>query len=323
MKTINIPCFYHPTTIIFLDDNKKFLDALELSLIGSDKYIFLTSPDDAIKLIESGEEDVNKETLKIMDASHIDKVGKRIIDFDVDNIHKAIYNRDRFKYAAIAVVDYEMPDMTGIEFCRKLKDKQIFKIMLTAEADKHTAVKAFNEGIINKFILKQCDNFNEDLIKDINELKNRYFIELSKTLVDNLGIELRNLLNNSIFQKIFNEVLSDAKAIEYYLVDGSGSFLFLDKDANPSWLIIRSKKDFENQIKILDGFDAPPSLIKSLKNKQKVLFLLSEVEYKKPIEQWSDHLFEASPLGDDYYYSFIKGKISNSIKWPLIEIGAK
>ena len=57
-----------------------------------------------------------------------------------------------------------MPDINGIEFCQNLKDKKVFKIMLTAEADSNIAIKAFNDGLINKFILKTTEHLHQGVL---------------------------------------------------------------------------------------------------------------------------------------------------------------
>ena len=95
-----------------------------------------------------------------------------------------IYDKKRFDHVAILVVDYEMPDINGIEFCQKLKERKIFRIMLTAEADKDTAIKAFNNGLIDKFILKTNEELYLEITFAVQELTQRYFKEISGSIIN-------------------------------------------------------------------------------------------------------------------------------------------
>ena len=62
--------------------------------------------------------------------------------------------------------------------------------------------------------------------------------------------------------------------------------VFLDKDANPTWLIVRHNKELDEQVELLQGYDLPEQIMESVAKKEKILFLLSEKDYKKPISEW-------------------------------------
>ncbi|HHU0007774.1 TPA: response regulator, partial [Legionella pneumophila] len=110
-------------------------------------------------------------------------------------------------------------------------------------------------------------------------------------------------------------VLIQAQAVEYYLVDNSGSFLFLDKDAKPTWLIIRHAKELSEQLDLMQGYELPEQTMAAVVKKEKILFLLSEKEYKKPIAEWINYLFDAQKLDNNYYYSITKDHLTDSLDW--------
>jgi hypothetical protein len=103
--------------------------------------------------------------------------------------------------------------------------------------------------------------------------------------------------------------------VEYYLLDASGSYLFLDKSGFPTWLIIRHAQDFYNQIDILSGLEASPDMIKCLEDRTQLLFLLDENEYQQSIDEWHNSLFDAKPLTDSVWYAIGKGPLNKSIAW--------
>ena len=59
---------------------------------------------------------------------------------------------------SVIVSDMRMPEMNGIEFLVKVKEESpdVVRMMLTGNADQHTAVNAINEGNIFRFLNKPC-----------------------------------------------------------------------------------------------------------------------------------------------------------------------
>ena len=49
-----LACFYHPIKVIFLDDNRAFLDALDLEFSSKFNILTLTNSDQAFHLLNRG-----------------------------------------------------------------------------------------------------------------------------------------------------------------------------------------------------------------------------------------------------------------------------
>lgn len=71
-------------------------------------------------------------------------------------------------------------------------------------------------------------------------------------------------------------------------------------------------------VEMLEGYPSSDAVSLPLQRREKILFLLSENEYKQPIADWDKYMFEATKLGENYYYSVIKQKISSSIDWDKV-----
>ncbi|HAT1722151.1 TPA: response regulator [Legionella pneumophila] len=308
-------CFYHPIKVIFLDDNRAFLDALDLEFGEKFNILTLTNSDKAFQLIDNDSQDVSQSIFKLMNDVNLDTTNDRVIGFDVSKMLNLIYDKARFEHAPLLVVDYQMPAINGIEFCKRLKERKVFKIMLTAEADKDTAIKAFNNGLIDKFILKTSENLYPEITLAVHDLTQRYFRELTKNIVNAYENSINDLFDNELYQQLFANVQTQAQSVEYYLVDNSGSVVFLDKDAKPTWLIIRHVKELSDQLDLMQGYELPEQTMAAVAKKEKILFLLSEKEYKKPIAEWVNYLFDAQKLDNNYYYSITKDHLTDSIDW--------
>ena len=255
---------------------------------------------------------------KLIKDVNADTTTDRVIGFEVSNMLNHIYDDARFDQVAILVIDYEMPEINGIEFCQKIKEKQIYRIMLTAEADKDTAIKAFNNGLIDKFILKTTEDLYLEIALAIEELTQRYFMKLSSGIINEHISSITTLFRNESYLQLFTKVLLQVEPVEYYMVDNSGSFLFLDKNATPTWLIIRHDKELDEQLELLQGYDVPDKILESIAKKEKILFLLSEKEYKKPIGEWIGHMFDSKKLDNNYHYSIVGGQLTDSIDWSRV-----
>jgi len=60
----------------------------------------------------------------------------------------------------LVISDHNMPDMTGVEFFRLIRERHphVCRIMLTADPNRETIIRAVNEGEIYRFIPKPWDN---------------------------------------------------------------------------------------------------------------------------------------------------------------------
>ena len=165
-----IPCMQFPTTTIFLDDDIHFLDVINLRT--SNKFItkLFSCPYEAYEKLTI------KNQLKINIFEKSDDIESENIGTTLDESESLIKikwgslinvakNEERFRIPTVIVVDYNMPNINGIEFLKKIKDMNIKKIMLTGEADQQVGIDAFNDGLINRFITKNtkklycCSNF--------------------------------------------------------------------------------------------------------------------------------------------------------------------
>ncbi len=101
---------------------------------------------------------------------------------------------------AVVVSDMRMPEMDGIQFLEKVKERapDIVRIMLTGNADQETAINAVNKGNIFRFLTKPCpdDLFTKTLEAGIEQYR---LITAEKEL-------LEKTLNGSI--NVLTEILS-------------------------------------------------------------------------------------------------------------------
>lgn len=306
-------CFYHPVKVVFLDDNQAFLDALSFEFCDHKNMVMLTNPDEAMALISQSREDLYSKDIER------NIIGRYDDESDLQNsrLVDTIFDNARFDNVAVLVVDYDMPQITGVQFCEKLKNINIFKILLTAEADKDVAINAFNKGVIDKFILKGTSNLHQEITTAINELTEKYFYEYSKEFLKKGGSSLKAIINDESYKKVFSDVLNISEAVEYYLVDRLGSFLFLSKYAEPTWLIVCDQRKSDENVDLLLAYEFDENTVDKIRQKNCILFLFSDGERMEASKNWEKYIFEAKKLDDSHSYSIVGVKI-NSIPWQNI-----
>ncbi|MCL5071242.1 MAG: response regulator, partial [Actinobacteria bacterium] len=68
----------------------------------------------------------------------------------------------------------------------------------------------------------------------------------------------------------------------------------------------------------LKDYSFPDELIKKIKEKENILFLFSENEYKEDLVEWKKYIFESQKLDDNYNFSIVVGNLTNSIDWDKV-----
>jgi len=310
-RTLSCCCI--PSTVLLIDDKITFLENMSLNLDTQLIYKLFDKPLEALRYLK---EDYHPSSivntwLSIFEDFEDDAdLTHQLINVDIASIHKIIYAPCRFRRISTVLVDYAMPCMNGLDFCRQLSETKIKKALVTGEADFRTAVNAFNEGVIDKFIVKDTPDFFEQINSTIHELQHCYYQDLTSIVIRNLATNPNSCFCDKTFIDFFYQLTHQHAVAEFYLVDKFGSFLFLDFEGNISWFIVKSEKDLEDYYDIALENDAPASVINALRCRGKVPFFFTESDQEEPVNNWGRFLHPAHKLEgkNTYYYSYIEGK---------------
>ncbi len=305
-------CFFFPTITLILDDNDSFLESMVLALKGKFLTRISTSAEEALQIIA-----VNSST-NYFDKGCFDVAIKNIendnedtivtMGINIKEISMQLFNSNRYSLISNILLDYSMPKINGLDFCSRLTQSKIIKMMLTGEADLSTAVTAFNNGLINMFFQKGCDNMLELIDSAINDAQCLYFERIGTPLIDAICGNNNHILKNDYYWNYFNKLCSKLNIVEYYLIDRNGSFLLLDENAKPYWFIIRTEQDFISLHEIAIGNNAIKSIISNIHRRIKIPLLMSESAQKLPVNCWENYLYKVEyfPNLKEVYYILIE-----------------
>lgn len=309
-----IPSFLFPTTVLMIDDNVEFLKSVAIGLPASSAtYNFYSDPRVALKFLNERYEQ-NPYPQSIVNMLDEEEFEHRTLDVNVRDIYRIMYNRARFQQISTVVVDFHMPGMDGIEFCKSIKDPNIQKILLTSIVDESKAIEVLNEGLINTFIRKQSPNIMQQLNQALAQAQNRYFSNLSQIIQQVINFSpAESALADPAFIKLFHQVAKDVGAIEYYLTEFMGSFVFLDADGNHYGLFTRIKDQLDFFCEAKEAEDAPKEVIEAIKAGEQILCYHSDSTCTLPDgRMWEQYLFDATKISgiNEYFCAFGPGMLN-------------
>lgn len=300
-----IPSFCFPTTVLMIDDSVEFLKSVAIGLPAeSATYNFYTDPKVALKMLNENYhgDEIASDLVKMIDEEEFEH---RTLDVNVRDIYRIMYNKTRFQQISTVVVDYHMPGMDGIEFCKSIKNPNIQKILLTSIVDENKAIEVLNEGLINTFIRKQSPNVIQLLKQALAQAQKRYFLNLSQVVHQVLSLATEeSALSDPAFVELFHRVAKDFGAVEYYLTECLGSFVFLDADGNHFGLFARIKEQIDFYCESKEAESAPKEIIESLRAGNKILCHHIENNCSLPDGRvWEQYLYDAHKIsGKNQYF---------------------
>lgn len=316
MQHYSIPTCYFPSTALFIDDSRDFLLNFVLQLDEGLAYRMFDSPFDALDCIHTkrGESEMlSQRCLSEYKETKNCPLTNQTINLNLAAIHAEIYNPRRFAEISVVVVDYAMPGMDGIEFCRRIADTDIKKILLTGKADEKVAIEAFNQGLIHRYIQKSDPLAAELITKSIYELQWQYFQAMSDMIVRMLSVTSPSCLYDKQFAEFFKQLREEKGIVEYYLADNSGSFLLLDDDARVSFLIVKNQSDLRLHYDLARDNGVDGQVLEQLLSGEKIPCLWQANSLNS---NWENNLVAAHALkGDDtYYYAYVQGPALFEVK---------
>lgn len=307
-----MPVCYHPTTVLAVDDDVLFLKNLAIEFSEKQALLCFDKPNEAMKYVKE-----KHHYLPFTTRCLIEENNKVILNFMA--IRNEIYNDNRFKEIIISVTDYDMPHTTGIELIKNMEFphevSQYAHIILTGKISAEFKEKIASISMQKEYIGKGDPRYIDKLLaliaKRLAKIYQWYSYSPARILSRNNDEKTTSLFDGN-FANIFNLYIKENNVCEFYLFDKQGSYLFLDDNANLSWLFIRNETGIENTIQLAKKYRAPPSTIEAIKSKQFILSLYEKEDFenKKNIV-WDKYLLPANVFETNAkYLSFFPNLIA-------------
>ena len=257
--------FQFPTTVVMIDDHEKYLQVVPLMLDPLLRVANYSSPKLALaELAQRETRDVPGGGWLYRWQEHASP-NRELMALDVDTIYRTMYDPARFAEVSVVVVDQVMPEMNGLEVCRRLTNPHIGKVLLTGRADDATAIEAFNSGLIDRFIRKNDAAAMQQLQQAIDALQLRYFERAGVAVSDAMALGKLGFLGDRVFVPILHEVLKTFAAVECYLHVNPTGLLLLSEHASARFLLVQTDDDLRTHYEIASDLNAPVDVLSALR----------------------------------------------------------
>jgi CheY-like chemotaxis protein len=313
--TLLISPLFHPTTTILIDDNETFLKGLSLELDDDAIYHTFSNPKEAlVYCTENADITPIDDSYLVADTESPDP-SEQNVTLHTTELKTALLKPERFDVISVIVVDFSMPQLTGVEFIDQLrtqvKNKFAKIIMVTGEADHSLAVKLFNDKKIDKFFLKNEVNLMSKVCVAINEMQQAYFLDLCTTLFSSIVEKTTPILNDAAFANVFAKIKTDLNIVEHYLCENTGSFILVDKEGALTVLAVRTQEDLAMYADLAEDQKVPAELVKRILHGSLLPFFGTFEKFiASRRDDWvvNTHLGKKVPGREGYYYSVIESR---------------
>jgi CheY-like chemotaxis protein len=298
--------YRHPTTCLVVDDDTRYLESFAHRY--GDALLCATEPHPRAAIDRLKAQDAaraaspyaaNGQIAAVPDSLAED--GETLFRLETSSIVQIARSLERFAEVSVLVVDYSMPAMTGLELCRSIKGLPVKKILLTGKADDSTAVAAFNEGLIDLFMVKQDPRLSEKLTAEIGRLQTRYFAERTAAIEPLSRTEETAFLRDPDTVAWLESVAKDVGAVEHYLLTTTPGIMLVDANGKTTLAYVYSADRMRAQLEIAGHEVAPAGLLQQLEAGNTLLVCPSKTGFYEPrfAANWSRFVFDAVPAPAD------------------------
>ncbi len=300
MRKPEISLFFHPTTTVYIDDNKDFLNALTMKSEPGSFKVF-DDPHEGLVYVESQFKLCENFSKGQPLAPGITTPHKLVLPPNL--ICQKLNTLNRFSEPSVVVVDFSMPNLNGLDLCAQLTNPNSRKVLLTGVANEKQAIHALNSDLIDFYIGKDEEELTNRLTSIVGTLNTRYFMDL-------LPISNQDALNqipyifDSKFADYFEQICEELEVVEYYFVTDPGGFLLINRHGNISRLIIMTLNEYGLSIDDLIQNQAPAECIEELKKETHIPFFQNDDgEFTSAyLDDWSNHLYPIQPVSGENEY---------------------
>ena len=219
MQHYSIPACYFPSMVLFLDNGNDFLLNVVLQLDECLAYRLFDAPTEALNFMSHYRcELVSFRWHCMSEYTEAKNLSNQTVNTGLAALHAEVYNPYRFSEISVLVVDLASRGMDGLEFCRRIENSHIKKILLIEPGDEPDAIQALHEGLIDCYINKHEEDVAALINRNIESLKQGYFLGMSERLAHLLPVELPHCLYDKELAFFFSELREKKGIIEYYLI---------------------------------------------------------------------------------------------------------
>lgn len=271
--------FFHPTRVAFIDDDRTFLSFFPRSLGAGVPFSTYDSPRKLLADLAAGriETRIDLKCWTSYDGYLADHEHEHLLGLDKTMFFMRVFARQRFGTLSVAVIDFDMPEMDGLELCHALSHLPCRKILLTGQASESQAVAAFNEGLIDCFIPKGEPNLKPVVLERIRRYQRAFIADSTRLVRQALRTEASVTWDDPGFSHLLRGLCEARGIVEYYAIsDPADGFVLVDAEGQGSLLLTFSPETLDSQALSARVSGAPAEIVRRLAKRQTGLYFAED-----------------------------------------------
>ena len=307
--TNNIHICSFPTVTVVVDDNRGFLDSIALNLdTNKQSYKYFANARQALEFII---DNYYKSQWFLEYIKDIEEESQncKLVEINIGNLYRQIYNKNRFEIITNIIADYDMPEINGLQMYDELQGLDFYKVLLTGTASEQLAIQAFNTKKINGFIPKSHSNIYDEIHKSIISASDNYFSNITNRLLfHNNETHNNSPRNDKELQKVIFNIMNNNNIVEYYMTELENSYLLVDKNGATSMFFLYPESELDAFYNIAKDEELSEECLKNLA-KYETMFCYYNLQ-GNPLTDFSNcyrHLLKTNKININninYYWSY-------------------
>jgi CheY-like chemotaxis protein len=256
---MKFPLYHRPSALVFLDDETSYLEMLSIVLPRDWCIRFHTRMRDYLAQINAQAQQWEEDVAQHQDIINQWYKGKPLPGLVLDYWRT---QNHRYGLPSIAVVDYAMPAANGLEVLKASPPWPPYRVLLTGKADEHTAVAAFNDGLIDRYVTKQTPDLVQQLVSALRQHYNAPMDFHEGIWRNALRRDQSLALQDRAVQQALADWLKAQNCVEYVVLSEPYGLLALDASGHAHWLQFEMYKDLVSAVELakVAGLDTASQL---------------------------------------------------------------
>lgn len=142
---------------------------------------------------------------------------------------------ERYALTKVCIVDQVMPKASGLEVLRQLRGWHGQRVLLTGKADDSLAIRAFNEGLIDRFVRKEHGRPISTLFDLVQDLQYRADQRLDQVWRASLSVHQSGVLQHPDVAHALRAYL-ESRVVEHIVIGQPFGVLGLSADGVVKWV---------------------------------------------------------------------------------------
>ncbi|KQV80209.1 hypothetical protein ASD15_15170 [Massilia sp. Root351] len=260
---MKLPIYAHPTVTVLVDDHSSFLQNLPVPPHA--RKIFHRSDEALAWMMESP-----RHARAPLRVNH--DLPACSVTVDVEGIFRICSQRERFSVPSVLVVDFYMPRLNGLDFCRALQYLPCKKILLAGPAEERLAMEAMNDGLIDRYVRKQDDDAPQQLERQIAQMQQAWFLDQERVAHDLLAMHEYSFLQCRRVAEVVRQLYLRHGFVEHYVFPQPNGILLIDTAGDAQLMVVETEAGMQAQFEIARDSGAPLSLLQALEQRHVLPF---------------------------------------------------